>query len=367
MADYLIQAQGPLANVPAGCAELRSLDTRGNGSAVASMGVLFRALWRIVVGRISRRLVGVHVNMAERLSVFRKAVIIVVCRLMRIPVVLHLHAAQLPQFYQKLPYGMRWVVRWVFSLPAQCIVLGEAARDFVVKELRVRPEKVTIVRNGVPGPVLPRRIPDTADLKEVLFLGNLSERKGVSDFLRALAAAGFDAKRLHVSLAGGGNLPYYQNMARQLGVDELVDFAGWVNQPASARLLAKADILVLPSYDEGLPLVILEALAYGVAVICSPVGEIPNVLTDGIDACFVQPGDVQGIARCLESVLYQPHLREQLERNGHATYMREFSVSRFFDNIATIHRQCFGVCASREGLSVKKERFNTTGSAMDRI
>lgn len=292
--------------------------------------------------------------MAERLSVFRKAVIIVVCRMMRIPVVLHLHAAQLPQFYQKLPRGMRWMVRWVFSLPAQCVVLGEAARDFVVSELRVRPGKVIIVRNGVPGPVLPRRIPDAADLKEALFLGNLSERKGVSDLLRALAAAGFDAKRLHVTLAGGGNLPYYQNMAKQLGIDEWVDFVGWIDQLASSRLLSNADILVLPSYDEGLPLVILEALAYGVAVICSPVGEIPNVLTDEVDACFVQPGDVQGIAKCLTNVLNQPHLREQLERNGHAVYMREFSVSRFFDNIAAIHRQCFGVCASREGLSVEK-------------
>uniref|UniRef100_UPI00398BBDE8 glycosyltransferase family 4 protein n=1 Tax=Polaromonas sp. YR568 TaxID=1855301 RepID=UPI00398BBDE8 len=122
-----------------------------------------------------------------------------------------------------------------------------------------------------------------------------------------------------------------------------VRFAGWSDQQQVARLMARADLLVLPSYDEGLPLVILEALANGVAVVCSPVGEIPSVLTDGSNACFVQPGDVAGIAAGLRRVLQDGELRAALERNGRALYEQKFSIARFFSSVAHIHQRDFGV------------------------
>jgi glycosyltransferase involved in cell wall biosynthesis len=80
--------------------------------------------------------------------------------------------------------------------------------------------------------------------------------------------------------------------------------------------------------------VILEALANGVAVVCSPVGEIPSVLQDGVNACFVQPGDVAGIAAVLQQVLQDDGLRSSLERNGRALYERNFSIARFFSSVA---------------------------------
>jgi glycosyltransferase involved in cell wall biosynthesis len=180
--------------------------------------------------------------------------------------------------------------------------------------------------------------------QRILFLGNLLERKGVPDLLQALALRGFDRGRLEVSFAGGDDAAAYRALAKQLGVDAVVHFEGWADQNKVAHLLANADVLVLPSYDEGLPLVILEALANGVAVVCTPVGEIPSVLTDGVNACFVQPGDVAGIAATLQKVLQQPGLREGLERNGRATYEERLSLRMFFASVAAIHERHFGVC-----------------------
>jgi glycosyltransferase involved in cell wall biosynthesis len=102
-------------------------------------------------------------------------------------------------------------------------------------------------------------------------------------------------------------------------------------------------LLVLPSHDEVLPLVILEALAHGVAVVCSPIGEIPAVLTDGVNAFFVMPGDVDGLAAALQDVLPRPELLEALGRNGHALYEQQFSLARFCANIARIHHRHFGI------------------------
>ena len=354
VADYLIQAQAICA--PAGTAELRPLDTRGGGNAFFSFWILAIAVARLVRGRLSGQLAGVHVNVAERLSLFRKSVIVVICRALGVPVVLHLHAAQLHHFYRALPGPLQALTRWVFSLPASCLVLGTAARRFVTEELGVPASRVEIVINGVPEPTEARRKVAPGALQRVLFLGNLSERKGVTDLLQALALPGFDEARLEVSLAGGGDIDEYQEKARKLGIDGFVRFEGWSDQREVSALMARADVLVLPSYDEGLPLVILEALANGVAVICSPVGEIPFVLTDGVNACFVQPGDVTAIATALQKVLAHTALRETLERNGRALYESQFSLARFSATIARIHQRHFGIAGqSLEGHAAIKE------------
>ena len=171
----------------------------------------------------------------------------------------------------------------------------------------------------------------------------MSERKGVSDLLDALSFPGFDTSRLEVTFAGGGNVPAYEAKAKALNIDKWVRFEGWSDQKKVGRLMARTDVLVLPSYDEGLPLVILEALANGVAVVCCPVGEIASVLTDGENACFVAPGDKEGLAATLQRVLQQPGLRDSLERNGRLLYERRFSLTRFFASIARVHRRYFGI------------------------
>jgi glycosyltransferase involved in cell wall biosynthesis len=230
----------------------------------------------------------------------------------------------------------------VFSLPAACLVLGDESRRFVTQELRVPQDRVEVIINGVPEPSCPRRKTGSHAAQRVLFLGNLSERKGVSDLLQALALPGFDTGRLQVTVAGGGDIAAYQAQSAALGIDGFVQFSGWSDQLEVSRLMSHADVLVLPSYDEGLPLVILEALASGVAVVCTPVGEIPAVLTDGVNACFVQPGDVSGIAAALQRILNDPSYRRSLEQNGRRLYEEKFSFNRFFASLARIHQQHFG-------------------------
>jgi len=339
VADYLIQAQDCYA---LDATELRPLDTRGGGNALYSLWILFTALAKLVRGRFSGQLAGVHVNMAERLSLFRKSAVVVICHVLGIPVVLHLHAAQLPRFYRNLPSFLQRLTRWVFSLPATCLVLGGEAQRFVTEELLVPDHRVEVIINGVPEPTHDRRTVGDSPVQQILFLGNLSERKGVSDLLRALALPGFDSNRLEVTMVGGGDIANYQAMALQLGIAKFVHFSGWSDQHQVSQLMAQADVLVLPSYDEGLPLVILEALANGVAVVCTPVGEIPAILSNGVNAYFVQPGDPIGIAAGLQRVLNEKVFRQALEQNGRKLYEEKFSFNQFFASLARIHQRHFG-------------------------
>ena len=130
VADYLLQSQS--AQAAAGAAELRPLDSRGPGSPASSMWVLLTALARILQGRLGGRLAGVHVNLAERLSFVRKGSIIAWSRALGLPVVLHLHA-QMQRFYRRLPAPLQAVARWIFRLATTVVVIGPAARRFVVE------------------------------------------------------------------------------------------------------------------------------------------------------------------------------------------------------------------------------------------
>jgi glycosyltransferase involved in cell wall biosynthesis len=340
--EYLLQSQA--AQPAPDAAQLRPLDSRGGRSAGFSLLVLLTALAKILWGRVSGRLAGVHVNLAERLSFVRKGTIVAFSRALGVPVVLHLHA-QMQRFYDALPAFLQAVVRWVFGLADVVVVIGPSARRFVTEELKVPGDRVEIVINGVPAATVPRREKQPGAVQRVLFLGNLGPLKGVDDLLHALARPGFDRARLEVTVAGG-NAAGYQTMAAELGIADFVRIPGWCDQAKTARLLADADVLILPSYDEVLPLVILEALANGVAVICTAVGEVPSLLTDGVDTLYVRPGDVEGIAAALQRVLNEPQLLETLEHNGHALYQRQFSLASFFAAVARAHRRAFGIAGT---------------------
>jgi glycosyltransferase involved in cell wall biosynthesis len=340
VADYLIQSQAE--ELPPEAARLRPLDTRGGASAFFSLWILLTAIVKIAKGRADGGLAGVHVNMAERMSLFRKGTLIIACAALGVPTVLHLHA-QMHCFYDRLPAGLRAMTRWVFSLSQIVIVIGPTARLFVTQVLRVPSDRVRVIINGVPEPNESSEPECKSAKQHVLFLANLSDRKGLSDLLQALARPELDRSRLEVTIAGGGDVAAYQAKAVELGVDELVRFEGWCDQKKVCYLLANCQLLILPSHDEVLPLAILEALAHGVAVVTTAVGEIPSLLTDGVNAVFVTAGEPASIAAGIQRVLEEPGLRQSLAENGRALYLRRFALSSFFSNIASVHKDHFGV------------------------
>lgn len=353
--DYLVQAQGGHADSP----ELRVLDSRGGGSVAWSFVVLLGAISKLIMARLRGQLGGLHVHMAERLSVFRKGALMLTARLLGVPVILHLHAAQLEQFYAGAAAPVQALIRAIFGLADGVVVLGKSAEALVTGALRVPAECVTILINGVPGPLTaaPRAV---AAVPQLLFLGNLSERKGVSDLLAALASPAVRERVWAATFAGGGEIDAYRAKAAALGLGDRIHFAGWVKQPEASKLVAAADILILPSYDEGLPLVILEALGQAVAVICTPVGEIPHVLQHGENAYFVEPGNVGQLAAAVQTLLDDAPRRLRLAVAGRALFERSFAVDVFFRSLLEIYRRylpasLFGRQVAAEKLSEGKK------------
>jgi glycosyltransferase involved in cell wall biosynthesis len=313
------------------------VDSRGAGHIAWSPFYLALAAARIVIGAVRGDLAIVHLSLAERGSVIRKGILLLVARLCGVRVLLHLHAGHIIAFYDGASAPMRFLLRRMFRSASHCVVLGELWRGWVVRAMGIPAHAVTVVDNGVPvAPVPHEPAPDGASFR-LLFLGNLLEPKGIGDLLEALARPEALDAALVLTLAGGGAVDRYREMAARLGIGDRVRFTGWVDQPTARRLLAQSDALVLPSYGEGLPLVVLEAMAAGVPVICTPVGAVPEVWEDRRNALFVRPGDQAGIAGAVLELSCDPALCESLATEGLALYRQRFTMDGFLRRISDVY------------------------------
>jgi glycosyltransferase involved in cell wall biosynthesis len=337
VADYLRQAE---AIVPGG-PRFRIIDSRGPRLAAFPF-VLMLAAVRIIYGRLSGRMRLLHLNLAHGMSTLRKVFLIYCARLVRAPVVVHVHAARLPQSYKAFPGFVQWIVKDAFNRANCVIALGESIQNFLIHDLNVAAARVVQLTNGVPCP--PYRHQSLAGVSEfrLLFLGSQFERKGLADLMTALSLPAVASLPWRLIVAGGDDPDSYKTRALELGIASRVEFTGWVSQEGAAALLASSHALILPSYDEGLPLVILEALGHGLPVVCTPVGEIPQFLTDGENALFVTPGDAPAIGKALVDLMTLPDLSSTLSRAGRELFERRFSLQAFIAGLAEIYDKYCG-------------------------
>lgn len=139
-----------------------------------------------------------------------------------------------------------------------------------------------------------------------LFLGHVERAKGIFDLIDAVAQLSGRAK-VHLTVCGsGGALDVARQRASDLGIGDRVRFAGWVDEDARLAELAAADVLVLPSYREGMPNVVLEAMAAARPAIATRVGGIPELIEHGSSGLLYEAGDVSSLAACLAELAAHP-------------------------------------------------------------
>ena len=316
-----------------GLARLRYLTTHRDGSIASRLAVWLTgsvpAMALLATGRVDV----LHAHVAERGSVLRKGLLVAFARLFGVPVLLHCHGAEFAAFYRALPGFGRRVVSWVFRRADLVAVLGASWRDYYVDRVGVDPARVVVIGNPVR---LPATLPDRTDRKviEVLFLGRFGARKGSADVLAAAAALPPAARDLvRLRMAGDGELARTRDLAARLGVPARI--SGWLSPAERDAALAEADVFVLPSRDEGLPMALLEAMAAGLVPVVSPVGSIGEVVLDGENGILVAPGDVPGLAAALTALAEDVELRTRLAKSARAA-AEPFATGSYVQRVAEL-------------------------------
>ncbi len=329
---YVMQAWRQAADAPA----VRVIDTRGQGGRAAGAGrfvaVAGRLAWHCASGKADL----VHAHMTTRGSVLRKALLCSLAARFGTPFVVHMHGADFAAFHAGLRPLWRAALRHVLRRAGRVVVLGTGWRDFLVRDAGLDPARVEIVLNGVARP--PAAVRRAPGQPRILFLGRMGDRKGVPELLAALDSPGLRVRAWQATIAGDGEVARFRAMRDGLGLEARIDMPGWVDRAAAGALLAGADILVLPSHHEALPMAVIEALAHRVAVITTPVGAVPEFLEHDVSALLVTPGDVAGLTAALAALLDDPQARDRLAGAGHAVFAARLDVTVTADRLLAIYR-----------------------------
>ena len=189
-------------------------------------------------------------------------------------------------------------------------------------------ERLSVIRCGIeiPGAVA---TPTSGDPLTIACVGRLSAEKGHHGLLRAVADLRSDVPSLRLTLIGDGPLRAdLQARARDLGVYDIVEFAGARSENDVMRFLSGTDIFVLPSLLEGLPVVLMEAMALGIPVVAPLVAGVPELVSDEREGLLFAPSDWQGLTDRLRRLITDGALRARLGAAGRVRVARDFEISR---------------------------------------
>jgi glycosyltransferase involved in cell wall biosynthesis len=329
----------------------RVIDSRGVGRRIW-WPVCFAKAYLIVLGELVRGRIDVaHLHLASKGSTVRKICLVWLIAKFKVPIVLHLHDGTYDRFWNKIPPAFRRKIVRMFSRASQVVVLGQVWKDWVCRELGVPSERVHILMNAVQGPPALHPVRERRRCR-IVFLGRVIANKGVGELLEALGSAAVRALAWDAVLVGAGDLARYQTMAREAGIADRVAFPGWSGTERVHQYLEEADLLVLPSYFEGLSMAILEGMAYGLAVITTPVGANAEAIVHGESGLFVPVKDPAALAQALELVLRDDGLRTRLARGARQRYLELFEIGQYAGRLEEMYRQChLPVCATGQNAS----------------
>jgi len=326
---------GPALDVKGGISALENLileadtipfevEVRGTMRDTSIAARITLWIWQMVTipwRAIRRRPKIVHIHFSHSISTPRKIAIALAWRLFGAKVVLHAHSSDYEIFWPRIPFFLRWMVRFAFRRAHRFVVLSESWACFYRDSCGVDEDRIVIM----PTPIRVERNPrePTSPPTQILFSGRIGNRKGTFDLIQAFAGLATDVRENgRLVLCGDGEVDKARKMASDLGLEKLVRITGWVSDDERDRLLRESHVYCLPSRNEGLPMGLLEAMGNALAVVTTPVGGIPEVVTDGENGLMVEPGDVRALGDCLNRLLTDPEERRRLAKAGHVKSMQ---------------------------------------------
>ena len=315
------------------------------GREEGTLGKLLRLLaspFALVAAILARRTSIVHLNTSlNPRAYWRDLAYLLVAKALGARVLYQVHGGKLPREFFAGSRLLTAFLRWTLALPDVVVVLAqcelEAYRAFVPAQ------QVVVLPNGIdctPFAAVPtvRSAPDQP--LKLVYIGRVAREKGLYEALQGLSLArelGVDA-RLVIG-GSGAEEARLRRYAQALGIAARVTFAGAVFGEDKVKLLAGADVMLLPSYSEGLPYALLEGMAAGIPVIATPVGAIPDVVAQGTHGYLVPPRDARAIAEALALLAADRERLSWMSRACRKRVLAAYAIERLARQLALLYER----------------------------
>lgn len=281
---------------------------------------------------ISKKHIVFHIHSSTYGSYLRKSILARICMTFGKKVIFHIHGADFDSFLEDISSRYKKKIIKLLNEVDELVVLSESWYKFFSEY--VSSEKIRVIFNpseSYSATYIKRSNPKV----KVLFMGRIGQRKGAYDLINAVRK--IRLLNFTLDLIGDGEGDKIRAIVKRKNLNKLVNIQDWIPHEKVWSLYDEADILVLPSYAEGMPMSILEAVGKGLPVIATSVGGIPEVVIDGKNGFVIEPGDIEALAEKLNILISDASLREEMGRNGLKLAGEKFSIDKIFSQLQELY------------------------------
>lgn len=314
------------------------LPTHCSGTVTRKISIVAKTACKFILLLLRNEVEIAHIHTATGSSFWRKTIFLNLAFLFKVKTILHIHSGHFLEFYlsQRRQINKARIRRILGKV--QKIIVVSASLAHVINSITERKD-ISVLHN----PIM------FADQNEngrtenlILFLGHLQRKKGIDDLIYAMEKVTEAVPDAKLMLCGDGDLQRANELLAALNLKEHVNVTGWLNSDEKKALLQRAAIYVLPSYAEGLPMSILEAMAVGLPTVATTVGGIPEVITHQKDGMLYEAGDKETLARYIIFLLQAPTQRKIMGTAARERARSDFSVSKSITQLNQIYTTLIG-------------------------
>ncbi len=335
--------------------QVHHVATFDQGSAIHNVIVFIKAVQSLLWAILTKKVDIIHIHFAERGSTLRKSILLFISLIFRQRIVIHSHGATYEEFHAGLPH---WIQKLLVSLFRRCtkfIALSKSWQDYYSKTFCLDENQITVLYNPV---AMPPTFPDRRGKKHLkfVFLGRIGSRGGALDLAKSVVSfpkqekgsfelikafaelSVSDKENTELILAGNGDLKTANQLVTDLKIQDKITILSWISPEQRDELLAGADAFILPSYNEGLPMSMLESMAWGLPVIVTPVGGIPEVITHKQNGLLVEPGNKNQLIQAIQDLIKDEDLRISLGTAGRRS-VESLDIKNYMSSLVSIYTE----------------------------
>lgn len=277
----------------------------------------------------------VHIHSSFGPSFYRKMPFIYLSRWAGIPIVNHIHGAEFGSFYEEASTRKKKLVRKVYGKCSRLIVLSKEWKEAVSQIVPAK--RIDVVENYC---ILPEEPYDIGrKQQQILFLGELGERKGCFDIPVILDKVRQVCPQVHLVMAGDGRMEQVKEAFSVKNLLAYVDFPGWVRGDEKKKLLQESSVFLFPTYYEGMPMAVLEAMSYGMGIVTTQTGGIPGLISHEENGYTEKAGELDLLAKDVITLLQDNEKRSYMGRQARIFAEKHYSLKAHIQKLEQTYRK----------------------------
>lgn len=298
-----------------------------------SVAIMVMWIWRLMCKHPDIA----HILTNSYAGFYERSVLVFLARIFGVRTAIHIHGGGFKDFYTGLSGFNQKAVRFLLNLNSRVIVLSKEWQ-FFFESIGISSDRIVVLTNSVFIPEIPAHNKN-AEKTVVLFMSRLEKQKGIYELIDVINRRNEKLSSCRYILAGPktSEWPEISNRIAIAGLSSNIELPGPLVGREKEKAYQNADIYVLQSYIEGMPIGLLEAMSYGLVCITTPVGGIPQVIQHMHNGILIEPGNADALEKALEYLIANLELRRKIGKEARETVSVYYNWEKRADEIKNLY------------------------------